>query len=71
MLETVRDYALERLRASGEADVTQRRHAAFYLHLTEALQPRLWGPQPVALAQLEDEHPKLRARSAGRSIRPT
>ena len=62
MLETVRDYAVERLRASGEADVMERRHAEFYLHLTESLQPWLWGPQQAAaLVQLEDEHPNLRA----------
>jgi predicted ATPase/transcriptional regulator with XRE-family HTH domain len=62
MLETVREYALESLHASGEAELRERRHALYYLELAETLQPQLWGPQEAAaLAQMEDEHPNLRA----------
>ncbi len=62
MLETVREYALDSLQASGEAEIIQRRHAAYELELAESLERRLWGPeQAVALAQLEDDHPNLRA----------
>jgi predicted ATPase len=35
MLETIRDYALEKLEASGEAGITKRAHAAYYLVLAE------------------------------------
>ncbi|HEY3228645.1 MAG TPA: tetratricopeptide repeat protein [Roseiflexaceae bacterium] len=62
MLETVREYALDSLRASGEAELIQRRHAAYELELAESMERRLWGSeQAAALAQLEDEHPNLRA----------
>jgi predicted ATPase len=35
MLETIREYGLERLMASGEEDLTRRAHAAYCLVLTE------------------------------------
>jgi predicted ATPase/DNA-binding winged helix-turn-helix (wHTH) protein len=41
LLETVRQYAHERLEASGEGDATRARHLAFYLALAEAAEPRL------------------------------
>jgi predicted ATPase/transcriptional regulator with XRE-family HTH domain len=62
MLETVREYALESLHASGQAELRERRHAAYYLRQAESLEPRLWGPEQAAvLAQLEDDYPNLRA----------
>jgi tetratricopeptide (TPR) repeat protein len=36
MLETIREYAHERLEESGEADEVRRRHAAFFLALAES-----------------------------------
>lgn len=54
MLETVREYALERLEASGEAADTRRRHAAFYLAAVERAEQGLTVPAPATvLARLE------------------
>src|SRR5204863_5659832 len=62
MLETIREYAAERLEQSGEAEVLRRRHAQHYLTLTEAGHPELLGPQQVAwLHRLAQEHDNLRA----------
>ena len=37
MLETIREYALERLRAAGEEELGRRRHAAYYARLAETV----------------------------------
>jgi predicted ATPase/DNA-binding CsgD family transcriptional regulator len=44
MLETVREYARDRLATSDERDVMQLRHAAFFLALAEVSEPELIGP---------------------------
>jgi predicted ATPase/class 3 adenylate cyclase len=41
MLETLREYALERLRAAGEEIDLRRRHAAFFAAWVEAIQPNV------------------------------
>ena len=44
LLETVRAYALEQLRASGEYDVVVWSHTEYYLALAERAAPLLAGP---------------------------
>ncbi len=48
MLETIREYGLERLEASGEAEAVRRCHASFFLALGEDLAARLSGAETVA-----------------------
>jgi predicted ATPase/serine/threonine protein kinase len=62
MLETVHEYASERLRESGEESTVRARHCAWYFDLAEAAEPRLVGPeQGTWLDRLEDEHDNLSA----------
>ena len=64
MLDTIREYALERLRDSGDEDATRGRHAEYYLRHAEqvdlAVEARLRKP-PVALdAELDNLREALR-----------
>ena len=62
MLETIREYGLEQLRARGEWERVLRLHAEYFLSLAEALEPKLRGrDQGTQLALLEVEHDNLRA----------
>jgi DNA-binding CsgD family transcriptional regulator len=62
MLETIREFGLERLQAHGELECVRRRHAAWFLRLAEAAEPRLrGGSQAAQLIGLEAEHDNLRA----------
>ena len=62
MLETIRAFALERLRDDGREDPVRRRHAIVYLALAETAAPNLPGPdQPRWLDRLAIDYPNLRA----------
>ena len=63
MLETVREYGLERLAMAGEEEGTRRAHAAHFLAVAEAAAAHLpCGPDEVLwLDRLEREHDNLRA----------
>ena len=61
-LETIRQYAHDRLLESGEKETVQNRHAGYFLQLAEAAAPNLDGPEQVVwLDRLEAEHDNLRA----------
>jgi predicted ATPase/DNA-binding SARP family transcriptional activator len=60
MLETVREYAVEQLRAHGEYEAVARRHADFYADLAKRSEPELTrAEQPRWLRHLEAEHDNL------------
>jgi predicted ATPase len=62
MLETIREYALERLVASGEEVPLRQRHALYYLTLAERAEPLLRGAeQLVWVHRLQAEYDNLRA----------
>jgi predicted ATPase/DNA-binding CsgD family transcriptional regulator/Tfp pilus assembly protein PilF len=62
MLETIREYALECLAASGEAETVRRQHAIFFLRLAEEAEPKIRGAErSLWRTRLEVEQDNLRA----------
>jgi predicted ATPase/DNA-binding CsgD family transcriptional regulator len=63
ILETVREFALEQLTGSGEAEIIRGRHAVWYLALAQQSElPSRGGPEQAGwLARLEPELPNLRS----------
>ncbi|HEY7034730.1 MAG TPA: LuxR C-terminal-related transcriptional regulator [Thermomicrobiales bacterium] len=62
MLETVRDFGLERLAASGEEAVVRDRHAAWCIDSAAAAGGVLWKPNDRAVVErLDGERANLRA----------
>jgi non-specific serine/threonine protein kinase len=61
MLETIREYGLEQLEASGEADAVQSRHVDVFLQLAEQAAPQLDGrDQSMWMNRLDPEHDNFR-----------
>ena len=62
MLETLHEYATERLEESGEAEDVRRRHAEYFLALAEQAETELGGLRQVEwLDRLDREHGNFRA----------
>ena len=62
MLETIGEYALERLMEGGELEQLRRRHAEYYLELARSVEDLIRSPQAAALLdRLERDHDNLRA----------
>ena len=62
LLDTVGQYAKERLTESSEEERIRERHLAYYLALAEKARPELFGPSQGAwLKQLDLEHENLLA----------
>ena len=62
MLETIHEYASERLQESGEAEEIRERTRRYFLALAEEAAPELTGADQVSwMERLEAEHDNLRA----------
>ncbi|HEV3096440.1 MAG TPA: adenylate/guanylate cyclase domain-containing protein [Candidatus Dormibacteraeota bacterium] len=62
MLQTIRDFATERLEESGEADVIRDRHLKAFIALAQEAQPHLFGPKRKEwLDRLQEDHDNFRA----------
>jgi predicted ATPase len=63
LLETVREFGLEQLRASGELEAVSRAHAQHYLELTKAIGPLLFADAATlrrSVAEYHNLHEALR-----------
>jgi predicted ATPase/DNA-binding CsgD family transcriptional regulator len=62
MLETIREFAQERLAESEESETIRKSHAAYFVALAERAEPELMGSnQATWLDKLEREHDNMRA----------
>jgi predicted ATPase/DNA-binding XRE family transcriptional regulator len=62
MLETIREFALERLEASGQGDAARRGHAAYFRALAERAETEYFGAlERLALDRLDEEYANMRA----------
>lgn len=62
MLETIHEFAQEKLETSGEAETLQRLHASYFMTLAEEAEPQLHRTEQKRwLQRLETEHHNLRA----------
>jgi tetratricopeptide (TPR) repeat protein len=62
MLETLREFGLERLEASDEQETIRRRHASYFLALAEQAEASLESVEQIQwMDRMEQEHDNLRA----------
>jgi predicted ATPase len=61
MLETIREYAAEKLAASADAEEVRRRHAAFFTELAEEAHEHRFDAETEWSERLELDHDDLRA----------
>lgn len=62
LLETIRQYAREKLLDSGQGERVRKQHLTFYLTLAQETSPKLLGAEQVqALTLFEQEHDNFRA----------
>jgi tetratricopeptide (TPR) repeat protein len=52
LLDTIREYALERLRERGELDALRRRHTQYFVTFAEHLDAHRFGPDEVEMPRL-------------------
>jgi predicted ATPase len=64
MLDFVRQYAAERLVATGEGDLLADRHRGYFRELADRADRELWALVPAGRDRLDDESPNLRAAIA-------
>jgi len=65
MLESIREYGLAQLKATGREADSRERHAEYYSQLAEQAEPELRGAaQTIWLERLEQEHDNIRAALA-------
>ena len=61
MLETIREYGLERLAASGAEDELRRRHVDYFLSFAEEAARGFYSPATASwLDRVESDHANLR-----------
>jgi predicted ATPase/class 3 adenylate cyclase len=62
LLETIRQYAREKLAESGEGEQAHVRHLDYFLKLAQRAEPELYGAGQIEWSQkLEEDHENMRA----------
>jgi len=62
LLETIRQYAWEKLQEAGEQEQSRTQHLGTYCRLAQEVEPKLYGAQQLeGLAQLDAEQSNIRA----------
>ncbi len=60
MLETIREYALEKLSETGELEITRTQHSRYFIEMVETGEDSLAGPEQLTwLRRLAADHPNI------------